>query len=61
MPRAASQSRTTKAELLQKVEVLGRLLFEAVHLLRTEEDLGDEERNELIAEFLERCRQEGFV
>ena len=43
------------------MEVLGRLLFEAVHLLRTEEDLGDEERNELIAEFLERCRQEGFV
>lgn len=64
MPRAGSQSQTskpTKADLSEKVEVLGSLLFEAVHLLRTEEDYGDEERNELIQDFLERCRQAGFV
>lgn len=51
----------TKAELADKVEVLGGLLFEAVHLLETEESYGDEDREVLIAEFLERCRQEGFV
>ena len=43
------------------MEELGQLLFEAVHLLNTEEDYGDEERNELIQDFLERCRQAGFV
>ena len=64
MPRAGSQSQTskpTKAELKERMEVLGQLLFEAVHLLSTEEDYGDEERNELIQDFLERCRQAGFV
>ena len=51
----------TKAELKERMEELGQLLFEAVHLLSTEEDYGDEERNELIQDFLERCRQAGFV
>lgn len=51
----------TKAELAAKLEIMGSLLFEAVHLLRTEESYGDEERDDLIAEFLERCRQEGIV
>ena len=51
----------TKAELKERMEVLGQLLFEAVHLLRTEEDYGDEERNELVQDFLERCRQAGLT
>lgn len=53
-------SRVTKAELQEKVDVLGALLFEGVHLFRTE-DYSDEDREELIKEYLERCRQAGFV
>lgn len=53
--------RVTKAELTEKLEVMGSLLFEAVHLLRTEESYGDEEREDLVSEFLERCRREGIV
>ena len=50
----------TKAELQQRVDALGGLLFEAVHLLRVE-DYSDEEREELVAEFLYRCQKEGIV
>lgn len=50
----------TKAELQEKVELLGRLLFEAVHLLRVE-DYSDEERQELVNEFLYKCQKEGIV
>ena len=50
----------TKAELQQRVDALGGLLFEAVHLLRVE-DYSDEEREELIKEFLYKCQKEGFV
>ena len=53
-------SRVTKTELQEKVDVLGQLLFEAVHLLRVE-DYADEEREELIKEFLYKCQKEGFV
>lgn len=53
-------SRVTKAELQEKVDVLGRLLFEAVHLLRVEE-YSDEEREEMVQEFLYKCQKEGFV
>ena len=54
-------TKLTKTELKERMERLGGLLFETVHLLSTEEDYGDEERNELIQDFLERCRQAGFV
>lgn len=53
-------SRVTKAELQEKVDTLGGLLFEAVHLLRVE-DYSDEEREETIQEFLYKCQKEGFV
>lgn len=50
----------TKKELVDKVDTLGRLLFEAVHLLRVE-DYADEDREELVKEFLYRCQKEGIV
>lgn len=54
-------AKLTKSELQEKVDELGSLLFEAVHLLRTEESYGDEEREQLVAEFLVRCQLEGFA
>lgn len=53
-------SRLTKADLQARVDVLGGLLFEAVHLLRVE-DYSDEEREELVKEFLYRCQKELIV
>lgn len=50
----------TKAELQQRVDVLGGLLFEAVHLLRVE-DYSDEEREEMVKDFLYRCQKECIV
>jgi TfoX/Sxy family transcriptional regulator of competence genes len=50
----------TKAELQQRVDILGQLLFEAVHLLRTE-DTSDEDRTEQVEEFLYKCQKEGMV
>ena len=58
--RQAGTGKMTKAELQQRVDALGGLLFEAVHLLRVE-DYSDEEREELVAEFLYRCQKEGIV
>lgn len=49
-----------KRELQERVDMLGSLLFEAVHLLRVE-DYSDEEREELVKEFLYRCQKEGIV
>ncbi len=50
-----------KAQLEIRCEVLGNLLFEAIHLLITEEDYGDEDRKELVASFLRQCNKEGFA
>lgn len=50
----------SKSELRSRAEVLGRLLFEAVHLLRTE-NYSDDERQELVEEFLYECQKEGIV
>lgn len=51
----------TKAELQERVDILGQLLFEAVHLLRTEESYGDEDRMELVEKFLYKCQRENIV
>lgn len=50
----------TKKEMQERVDSLGRLLFEAVHLLRTE-DYSDEDREQVVNEFLYRCQKEGIV
>lgn len=50
----------TKVELQDRVTTLGQLLFEAVHLLRTEET-EDEDRMELVEQFLYKCQKEGMV
>ena len=50
-----------KAQLEIRCERLGNLLFEAIHLLSTEEDYGDKERQALIASFLRQCNKEGFA
>lgn len=51
----------TKAQLELRCEILGNLLFEAIHLLSTEEDYGDVDRQELINRFLRECNKEGFA
>lgn len=53
----------TKKELQERNDVLGQLLFEAVHLLRTDPlwDECDEDRTEQVEDFLYRCQKEGMV
>ena len=50
-----------KKELEARCETLANLLFEAYHLLSTEEDYGDVDRQELITRFLRQCNKEGFA
>lgn len=63
MPSQGSRSRTTKADLQARVDILGQLLFEAVHLLRTDPywDDVDEDRTEQVEDFLYKCQKEGMV
>lgn len=53
----------TKKELQDRVATLGNLLFEAVHLLRTDPfwDDVDEDRTEQVENFLYRCQKENIV
>ena len=50
-----------KKELEARCETLANLLFEAYHLLQTEEDYGDVDRQDLINNFLRQCNKEGFA
>lgn len=49
----------TKKELAERLATVGSLLFEAVYILSTVEVFDEDEAT--VAEFLERCRQKGFV
>ena len=49
----------TKKELEERLTVVGGLLFEAVYILQEIETFDSDE--EMVAEFLTRCRLEGFV
>lgn len=53
----------TKKELQERNDILGQLLFEAVHLLRTDPfwDDVDEDRTEQVENFLYRCQRENIV
>lgn len=53
----------TKKELQERMDILGQLLFEAVHLLRTDPfwDDVDEDRTEQVEDFLYRCQKENIV